>query len=81
MNKYQRELQAMRPHDEVQSYEPIGRGYYFIGTAGHGYLVVPKNDIYANIAANICEYRYIGKLAYYLEEDSEYQKFIKSVPA
>jgi len=69
----------MRPYDEIQGYKPVGRGYYFIGTAGHGYLVVPKSDIYASVARKICEYGYIGKLAYYLEEDSEYSAFIKAL--
>lgn len=81
MNKYQKELADMRPYDEVYSYEPVGRGYNFIDTAGHGYLVVPKTDIFADIAKKICAYGYIGQLAYYLEEDCEYSEFMRQVGA
>lgn len=79
MNKYQQELKAFRPFDEIQTYEPVGRGYYFIGTAGHRYLVVPKSDVFASVARSIVSYGYTGELAYYLEEDSEYNKFITSI--
>ena len=79
MNSYQKELQDFRPYDEIQTYKPIGRGYYFIGTAGHGYLVVPKSDPYASVAKKICEYGYVGNLAYYLEEDCEYYQFMKEL--
>jgi hypothetical protein len=81
MNEYQKELQAMRPDDEIQSpeYAPRDKGYQFIPTASHGYLVVPKSDKNARIAKKICEYGYIGDIAYYLEEDSEASKFIQSI--
>jgi len=79
MNKYQKELAGLKTWDEVQDYKPVGRGYYFITTSGHGYLVVPKTDIYASVAKNICAYGFEGKLAYYLEEDSEYGQFIKAI--
>ena len=79
MNAYQQELQALRPHDEIQTFKPVGRGYNFIGTASHGYLVVPRNDLFANVAAKICEYGYKGKLAYYLEEDGEMHEFMQAV--
>lgn len=77
MNKYQKELQKLKPWDEVQEYRAIGRGYYKIGTAGHGYMVVPKTDIYASIASKICDYGFTGELAYYLEEDSEQSAFMR----
>lgn len=81
MNGYQRELQRLKPHDEVQdchTWENT-KGYTFIITAGHGYLVVPKNDKYASIAKQICDYGYEGELAYYLEEDCEAGKFIDTI--
>ena len=79
MNKYQKELAKLRPDDEIQEYRPIGRGYNFISTASHGYLVVPKSDPFASVAAKICEYGYNGKLAYYLEEDCEAGEFKRSI--
>jgi len=63
----------------MQGLRPIGRGYYKIITAGHGYLVVPKTDVYASIAHNIAKYGYNGTLAYYLEEDCEAPAFIKAL--
>ena len=81
MNKYQKELSAFRPHDEIQSFGPVGMGYNFIGTAGHGYLVVPVTDPFHPIAMSICEFGYIGQNAVYLEEDCEYPKFRKMVNA
>ena len=79
MNKYQKELQELKPWDKVQDIKPVGRGYNFIYTSGHGYLVVPKNDIYASKAAAICEYGFKGKYAYYLEEDCEYPAFRRAI--
>lgn len=81
MNEYQKELQRLRPHDEIQGYECNERtkGYYFIPTASHGYLVVPKTDPFANIAKSIVDYGYEGKLAYYLEEDCEAGQFLRSI--
>jgi hypothetical protein len=81
MNKYQKELQQLKPHDEVQdvvNWEKT-KGYDFIITAGHGYLVVPKSDKNARIAAQIVDYGYEGKLAYYLEEDCEAGAFINQI--
>jgi len=77
--KFEKELQQLKPWDEVQFTRSIGRGYDKITTSGHGYLVVPKTDIFASNAKAICEYGFIGKLAYYLEEDSELSKFCKSI--
>lgn len=86
MNKYQKELQELKPEDEIQDYylptsngEALTKGYYFIGTAGHGYLVVPKDDRNAHHAYTIVEYGYKGKHAYYLEEDSEMGEFLNVV--
>jgi hypothetical protein len=78
LNKdYENELQDLKPHDEVQ-FSSICEfsGYLFITTAGHGYLVVPRNDANA-LHIKPLEYGYIGKLAYYLEEDCEAPEFIK----
>ena len=77
MDKYKKELQALKTWDKVQCSKDIGRGYQFITTAGHGYLVVPKNDGWASVAAKVCEFGFVGKLAYYLEEDSEAPEFMK----
>ncbi len=77
MNKYMKELQSLKSWDEVQTFRPVGRGYNFIGTAGHGYLVVPKNDVYYSVADSIGGFK--GKLAVYLEEDCEYSEFRKAI--
>lgn len=81
MNTYQQELKNLRPDDEIQSSEFAARdkGYQFIPTASHGYLVVPKSDKNAHIAKKICQYGYVGNIAYYLEEDSEAGEFIKAI--
>ena len=70
MDEYQDELQALRPDDEIQGYEYI-KGYEFITTAGHGYLVVPRGDKLFGEALKIVNYGYRGQLAIYLEEDVE----------
>lgn len=79
MNKYTQELASLKSWDTVQGIKPVGRGYNFITTAGHGYLVVPKDDMYAHIAENIVNYGFVGQHAYYLEEDCEYSEFIQAV--
>ena len=85
---YRRELQNLKPWDEVQNIcadnpltisGKISTSYQFIHTAGHGYLVVPRSDKNAEVARKICRYGFIGKLAYYLEEDCEYNEFMKAV--
>ena len=78
MNKYQRELQKMRPQDEIQSTQDF-KGYDFIGTAGHGYLVIPKEDKNYPVAQKIVNYGYKGDLAIYLEEDCEVGEFINLI--
>lgn len=50
---YEKELQALKPWDQVQHTRSIGRGYNKIETAGHGYLVVPRGDIFASVARKI----------------------------
>lgn len=82
MNRYQKELAALKPHDEVQEYSPVGRGYYKIYTAGHGYLVVPHGDIYGTLASSVYEasgYGFAGVHAFYLEEDSEAPAFMRRI--
>ena len=75
---YERELQALKPWDQVQSTRAIGRGYNKIETAGHGYLVVPRGDIFASVARKIGA-SFSGKYAYYLEEDCEMYAFIDAI--
>jgi hypothetical protein len=78
MNEYQKELQKLKPWDEVQ--DIVSReGYDFIYTSGHGYLVIPRSDKYAKLARSICQYGFKGKLAYYLEEDSEAPDFLARI--
>jgi len=81
MTKYERELQDLKPHDEVQGTQVIDttKGYAFITTAGHGYLVVPVEDKNAYIASAICQFGFVGALAYYLEEDKEAGQFLQSI--
>lgn len=83
MDKYEKELQRLKPHDEVQFSEQW-QGFQFITTAGHGYLVVPKDpDGFPCLASSVMDacgnYGYIGDLAFYLEEDSEAPMFLKRV--
>lgn len=79
LNSYQSELQALKSHDEVQRYYSYDKGYFKISTSGHGYLVVPKKDKNAKIAKKIVSYGYVGKLAYYLEEDCELPEFFSRI--
>jgi len=75
------ELSILKPEDQAESIDisPEDKGYPFIMTSGHGYLVVKKEDKNASIAKRLCKYGYIGKLAYYLEEDCEAPEFLKSI--
>jgi len=75
-NKYQNELQALKPWDEIQTITLDNNGYEFITTAGHGYLVVPKDNKNYNIAQKIAKFGFVGNLAVYLEEDNELSQFI-----
>lgn len=79
MNQYQKELQTLKPNDEVQGVETLSNGYQFITTAGHGYLVVLNSDKNYQKAKSICQYGYIGNLAIYLEEDCEAPEFLNSL--
>ena len=77
MNKYQKELQELKPWDKVQtfSFHDIDKGYPFIETAGHGYLVVQKNDKYKELAKKHATFT--GEYAFYLEEDCDRTKFLE----
>jgi hypothetical protein len=81
--KYKKELQVLKPWDTIQSIyeEKQDLGYYFISTSSHGYLVVPTIDKHYLTALSIAEYGFKGKLAVYLEEDSEAGMFLKTVEA
>lgn len=81
MNKYQVELESFRDGDIIQGYdlETQDKGYHFIPTAAHGYLVVPREDKNAGLAKNICKYGYVGKHAFYLEEDCEVLEFLEKI--
>ena len=80
MTKHEKELSYIRPADEMQGQERIaGTNYDFITTAGHGYLVVPNDDINYGIAKKIVSYGYTGKLAIYLEEDCETGEFLEKI--
>lgn len=81
MTIYERELQLLKTHDEVQctkscTYNPK---YNFIITAGHGYLIVPADDENFEFARGIAEYGYRGNLAIYLEEDCEAGQFLTQI--
>jgi len=70
MTPYEKELQELKPHDEIQGTEICRRtNYPFIYTAGHGYLAIPLNDLNSAEARNICMYGFKCKLTIYLEED------------
>ena len=81
-NKYEQELQALRPNDEIQTLEELvgGKGYYFLPTAGHGYLIIPNEDSHYNLAKDmLSKYDYEGKHAIYLEEDTQAGTFLTSI--
>ena len=80
MNKYQKELQILKPWDDVEGQcIEVRNGYDRIYTAGHSYLCIPKADKNYFIAHKICKYGFKGELACYLEEDCEIQEFEKAV--
>jgi hypothetical protein len=82
MNTYEREFQQLKPHDEVQKSITTKEGFQFIITAGHGYLVVPKEDNNTSLAHIICAesgYDFEGELAYYLEEDCSAPSFLHAI--
>ena len=81
MNKYQRELQQLKPYDEVQGMNQYGalKGYNKIYTSGHGYLVVTRTDKNFTTAKTICKYGFIGYHAVYLEEDCELPAFLNKI--
>ena len=81
MNAYQKELQQLKPWDEIQDMQPDKEGYNFIYTAGHGYLCIPKNDKNYNIAYKLVKFGFRGDLACYLEEDCEAPAFLKAITA
>ena len=82
-NKYVREFESLKSYDEVQYIDFIDAGdhkFEFLATAGHGYLIVPRDSKFIDVAKNICtKYGYNGNLAIYLEEDCEAPAFIKQV--
>lgn len=75
---YEQELQRLKSWDEVQ-YTTRVKGYDFITTAGHGYLVVPKGNAYYWLASKIVSYGFKGRQAIYLEEDCEASEFLNKV--
>ena len=81
MTIYENELQQLKPYDEVQyTSKDKTTGLDFIGTAGHGYLVVPRDGSEQAVKAfNICKYGFKGMRAVYLEEDCEYFDFLKAI--
>lgn len=81
MSIYETELQNLKPWDEVQFTQhpiPATKGFNFIITAGHGYLVIPKENPYYN-KLNASKYSFKGENALYLEEDSEAPAFLKTI--
>ena len=86
MNKYQKDLQALRPHDEIQNIEQYtrdGRTWDFISTASHGFLIVPVTNLYYQLAVKVQNrscYGYRSPLAIYLEEDCQAVEFLDALP-
>jgi len=79
MEKYLKELQELKSWDEVQTltYDKQDKGYGFIMTAGHGYVVVPTGDTNYAKAKKLASFK--GVHAVYLEEDSDAPTFLKSI--
>jgi hypothetical protein len=75
---YEVELQMLKDWDEVQ-FTTNYKGFDFIETAGHGYLVVPKNHPKYKTACKISEYGFKGSKAVYLEEDNEAKQFLQKI--
>lgn len=79
---YGRELAYLRPHDDIQQVTAgTIPGTICITTASHGYLAVPMSHTWNREARYLCAYGYQGRLATYLEEDSEAPAFIARVRA
>ena len=80
---FEKELAKLKPYDEVQFTQKCDfSGYDFITTAGHGYLVIPRNDkqfIHARKINKQSNYGYLGTYAIYLEEDQEAPDFLKII--
>lgn len=78
MDKYVREFKTLKPEDHVNSIEDctLDSRFKFISTAGHGYLVVPRDSMYHFEASKRAVYGYNGALAAYLEEDCEAPEFL-----
>lgn len=80
MSKYEKDLQLLRPEDEMQGEEKDkATGYPFITTASHGFLVVPVEDKEYPKAVAIGQGYRSSNLAIYLEEDCEYFDFLKAI--
>jgi len=78
--RYTQELARLKPDDEIQYIERLEKyPLDFIGTAGHGYLVVPKEHPLHAHAHKICQYGYKGTHAVYLEEDCEASEFLNLI--
>jgi len=75
----EKELQEARPYDEMQniSYSPQDKGYPFISTAEHGYLIVPLNHPHPPIRKTC--YSYKTKHFVFLEEDCDARKFLNKI--
>jgi len=78
MSIYEAELQNLRTDDEIQTIVRLkDEDLDYIPTAGHGYLVVPKEHPQYKEAVKISgDYSYNGKNAVYLEQDCEAGKFL-----
>jgi hypothetical protein len=74
------EMRRLKPWDLADFAKDQGNGRIFIGTPGHGYLFIPKNDQFYATALSIGEgYSFKGDLGAYLEEDSEAPAFLEAV--
>jgi len=72
-------VRGERASEVYQTFPDHYNGYPKLNTPSHGYLVVRKDDMNAEIAKNIVAYGYVTEKAYYLEEDSEAGQFIKAI--
>jgi hypothetical protein len=81
MTIFEKELSELKPHDPVQFTELDEKTLMpFIHTAGHGYLVIPRNGSERAVRAlSLCKYGFKGEHAIYLEEDVEYGQFVELI--